>query len=287
MVGKTVLWVAQEESFLQKRRQILQSSAFVVMTASDDEAALGICNSHPIDAVVVECTDHNDRCISVPPLIKKAKPRTPVIFLSEAAVARNVSSWVDVFLEKNSEENLLSSKLESLILLRSHSHPELEREYVVFADASRRYLDCSDGACQLLGYERMDLTRMSIEDVSYVPERVSELFAKFVRQGQQEGEYIVRHKSGKPLLLRYRSYSFPDGCLAAVWEPIRGWRELYSAALMELDPRKLKACVESASAAVEERANELARENQRASAEWQMLQDARSGLKILRREGAE
>jgi PAS domain-containing protein len=134
------------------------------------------------------------------------------------------------------------------------------------------------------GYERSELIGRTIDDVSFVPDRVPVLFEKFVRRGAQEGEYVLRHKTGKPVLISYIAYSFPDGCLAAVWEPVSGWRQLYSAALMELDPQKLKERVDHAQSAIEGRIDELAKEDRRGSAEWQALQDALFGLSVLRRE---
>jgi hypothetical protein len=60
------------------------------------------------------------------------------------------------------------------------------------------------------------------------------------------GDYIVRHKSGQPPLVRYRSCVFADGCMAAVWEPVKDWREMYRLAMLEFDPSKLKNRMELA-----------------------------------------
>lgn len=289
MASKTVLCVAHEKSLLDNRKQVLESSGFSVLTASSGNDALAVLTSHSVDAVVVDCSDSDPDCESVPVPIKQMKPRLPVILLSAIPPSeKTVAKTVDVFIPKETEDpKSLLNRLDSLITVRNHSHPELEEEYVVFADASRRYLDCSDGVCRLLGYDRMELIGMTIDDVSYIPEKVADLFEKFLKRGGQDGEYILRHKTGKPVLIRYHSFAFPDGCLAAVWEPISGWKQLYSGALVELDPGKLKERVESAQAAIEERVNELTQQDERASSEWQALEDARSGLAILRREFTE
>lgn len=288
MTSKTVLCVADEESLLERRRKILESSGFSVLTSSNKTDAVATFASQPVDAIVVESSAPDKNSVSVPAPIKRLRPKTPVILLSaNPPTAETTITEVDAFIQKEQEPELLASRLESLIALRSHSHPELEQEYVIFADASRRYLDCSDGVCELLGYPRMDLIGMTIEDVSYVPERVPGLFEKFVKHGEQEGEYILRHKTGKPVLIRYRSYIFSDGCIAAVWEPILGWKQLYSAALVELDPIRLKERVQAAQIAIEARILELTGNIQSEPGEWQALQDAASGLKILSREFTE
>ena len=201
---------------------------------------------------------------------------------SNPSVAETASTMVDVFISEEHGASSLLSRLRSLIALRGHSHAELEHEYIIFADASRRYLDCSDGVCRLLGYTRTELIGKTIDDVSYIPERVPELFAKFIKQGEQSGEYILQHKTGRPVLIRYRSYIFSDGCIAAVWEPVEGWKELYNFALVEVDPVKLEERVRSARTAIEARIEKL--KDQRTSEEWRALHDALTGLAILSRE---
>ena len=288
MAGKTVLCIADQKSLLDSRKRELQSSGFSVLTASSSKDAVTIFTSQPVDAVVLDCAEPDIECGNAPAPIKKLNPRTPVILLSPKPPLEDLSSIVDVFIPKEQDDpSMLSSRLNSLINLRSHNHPELQKEYVIFADSSRRYLDCSDGICQLLGYDRMELIGMTIDDVSFSPDRTPGLFEKFLKRGEQDGEYVLRHKSGRPVLITYHSYAFADGCLAAVWEPVKGWRELYSAALVEADSEKLKERVAVAHAAIELRMNELAETNQRNSAEWRAIQDAVSGLAMLRREFTE
>jgi PAS domain S-box-containing protein len=282
MASKTVLCVADEESILHSRKQVLQSSGFSVLTASSSDALTAFA-SQSVDAVVLDCSMPDIESGRGPVPLKHLSPRTPVILMSSnPSVAEKASTRVDVFISGEHDASLLLSRLRSLIALRGHSHAELEHEYVIFADASRRYLDCSDGVCRLLGYTRMELIGKTIDDVSYIPERVPELFAKFIKQGEQSGEYMLQHKTGRPVLIRYRSYIFSDGCIAAVWEPVEGWKELYNFALVEVDPVKLEERVRSTRTAIEARIDEL--KDQRTSEEWRALHDALTGLAILSRE---
>src|ERR1700722_2276954 len=282
MASKTVLCVADEESILHSRKQVLQSSGFSVLTASSSDALTAFA-SQSVDAVVLDCSMPDIESGRGPVPLKHLSPRTPVILMSSnPSVAETASTMVDVFISEEHGASSLLSRLRSLIALRGHSHAELEHEYVIFADASRRYLDCSDGVCRLLGYTRTELIGKTIDDVSYIPERVPELFAKFIKQGEQSGEYILQHKTGRPVLIRYRSYIFSDGCIAAVWEPVEGWKELYNFALVEVDPVKLEERVRSAWTAIESRIEKL--KDQRTSEEWRALHDALTGLAILSRE---
>jgi PAS domain-containing protein len=166
-----------------------------------------------------------------------------------------------------------------------HAHPELRGvEYVIFADVHRRYLDCTDAVCTLLGHTRDEMLRMTVDDVSYNVDDAPRLFAQFLKTGAMEGEYILRRKDATPVLIRYRAFVFSDGCHAAIWEPVKDWRELYLAALLEIDSAKLQRKLDAALAAVE-----LARasqdRNSQTVAERQAMADAFSALNSLRRNG--
>jgi PAS domain-containing protein len=170
------------------------------------------------------------------------------------------------------------------VYLLSHHHPEVEgAEFAVFTDSSRRYVDCTDGVCHLLGYERSELLVRTIDNVSFHDDEVSKLFVEYLQRGRMDGEYVLRHKSGAPVPIRYRAFVFSDGCTAAVWDPIKSWRELYLSALVEIDPAVLKRKVEIALQAVERRAQEIKNSSTSATSEQQSLRDAASALKSLLR----
>lgn len=129
----------------------------------------------------------------------------------------------------------------------AHSHAELkDAPYVVFVDATRRYVDCSDGVCDLLGYSREQLLAKRIEDISYDVNEVPKLFAQYLQHGTLEGEYVLQRRDHIPLPIRYKAFVFSDGCRAAIWEPVGGWKELYLAALVEFDPVRQKKKIELA-----------------------------------------
>ncbi|MBV9889108.1 MAG: PAS domain-containing protein [Acidobacteria bacterium] len=159
-----------------------------------------------------------------------------------------------------------------------HNHPEISgATYVVFADAQRRYTDFTDEVCTLLGYSRKDLLQKSVDDVSFKMDNVSQVFDRFLQHGKMEGDYVLRHKDGAAIPIRFRALTFPDGCNAAIWTPIKDWREPYLAALIETNPAKLTRKVEVAMSAID-RAGHGA-----SAAEQQALRDARSALGVLSR----
>jgi PAS domain S-box-containing protein len=166
-----------------------------------------------------------------------------------------------------------------------HNHPELNGSpYVVFADAQRRYTDASDGACTLLGYTRKELLTKSVEDISYKIANVPQIFAQYLKKGEMEGDYVVQHKDGTAIPIHFRAFMFPDGCNAAIWDPITDWREPYLSALLETNPVELKRKVDVALSAVD-RAKTSADKSE-STAEQQALRDARSALSSLARSTA-
>ena len=166
--------------------------------------------------------------------------------------------------------------------LLSHRHPEVDgAEFVVFADPSRKYVDCTEGVCHLLGYQRSEMLARNIENVSFDEREVPKQFAEYLQRGKMEGEYVLRHKEGTPIPIRYRAFVFPDGCIAAVWEPIKDWRELYLSALVEIDAAKLRRKAEMALIAVQQRTQELKNLPATPHSEQQSLRDAASALQSL------
>jgi PAS domain-containing protein len=138
--------------------------------------------------------------------------------------------------------------------MRDHRHPELQAaKYVVFVNPERRYTDCSDDVCTLVGYARSEILTMNIADLSFDKISVSALFERYQREARQNGEFILRHKNGTPILIHYNAWVFDDGCHAAVWEPAEDWEQLYLAALLETHPSTLRGKVNAALTAIQER----------------------------------
>ncbi|HXN24227.1 MAG TPA: response regulator [Candidatus Dormibacteraeota bacterium] len=281
----SVLCIDDEQSNLTVRKLLLESAGYFVLTASGGKEGMDIFRSNLVDAVVVDYSMPEMDGSMVAARVKEIKPRIPVIMLSAYPGAQDtVNGFVDAFIEKGGEPKDLLRRLESLIRLRSHSHPELKSEYVVFVDASRRFSDCSDGVCKLLGYSRLELLDKAIEDISYEPESLPPLFKQFPRLGSLHVEHILRSKGGRPILIRFHSWVFPDGCMAAVCNPVTNWKEMYQAALVEVNPSKLKKRVEVALLAIHQRMRELEQTPSKLTGESVALNDALSGLRVLLRE---
>jgi PAS domain S-box-containing protein len=179
-----------------------------------------------VDAVIVDYSMPEMDGGMVATQMKRDRPRTPIIMLSAYPGARpSVDQIVDAFIEKGGEPKDLLNRLSSLIKLRTHTHAELQSDYVVFMDSNRYFLDCSDGVCRLIGYRRTDLLERKMDDVSYHREEVPALFERTRRDGKCDGEFILKHENGEPIPNRYRAWLFQDGCMAMTWEPLTDWKD--------------------------------------------------------------
>jgi CheY-like chemotaxis protein len=281
----SVLCIDDEPSILKVRKLLLESAGYFVLTASSGKEGLDIFRSNLVDAVVVDFSMPDIDGGMVAARVKEIKPRIPVIMLSAyPGVQATINGVVDAFIKKGGEPKDLLSRLESLITLRSHSHSELKSEYVMFVDRSSRFLDCSDGVCKLLGYSRLELLDKVIADISYEPEFLPSLFKQFPQPGTLHVEHILRSRSGRPILIQFHLRVFPDGCMAAVCEPVIGWQEIYRVALLEADPLKFKKRVEVALLAIHQRMRELEQTPSKPTEENVALNDALNGLRILEQE---
>ena len=163
-----------------------------------------------------------------------------------------------------------------------HIHSELQSEkYVVFVDAARRYVDCSDEVCNLVGYTRTEILSKNIDDLTYNRSCVPPLFEKYLEEGLQNGEYILKHKDGRPIVIHYSAWVFADGCNAAAWKPAEEWEQFYLAALIETHPGKLRDKVNVALGAIHKRQLEFGDEERPQIR--QKLRDASSALRALLR----
>jgi CheY-like chemotaxis protein len=279
-----VLCVDDEPSILTLRKMLLEAAGYSVLTASSGKEAMNIFNQRTVDAAVVDYSMPEMDGGTVSALMKQQRPRMPVIMLSAYSGARDdVHKVVDAFIEKGGDPDDLLAKLESLIKVRSHSHPELKGNCIIGLDSSQRFVDCSDAVCELLGYGRAEMIDKVIEDISYKGEEPGKLWEEMQKNSKSQGDHIMRHKSGRPVFIRYQAWFFSDGCIGAVWTPVSDWRELYRAAMLELNPVKLKNRVELALLEIHRRMREVEREPSKNS-ERAALNDALNGLRVLQRE---
>lgn len=217
----TLLCIDDEENGLKMRKWLFETEGFDVLTASDGPTGIELFKNHFVDTVILDYSMPGMDGLVVAESLKKLRPSIPIVMLSGYPVPAEANEFIDALITKGESPALLLATTASLLHIRGHSHPELDGRYVAFADAQRRYLDVTDGVCELLGYSRSELLQMRIEEVT-APRMRSDtrpLFERYMEDGLQRGSYILLHRNGKEIPITYIARAFPDGCLVACWDP--------------------------------------------------------------------
>ena len=217
----TLLCIDDEENGLKMRKWLLESEGFQVLTALDGATGIELFKTCSVDGVILDYNMPVMDGIVVAETLKKLRSAVPIIMLSGYPVPAEANQYIDTIITKGESPALLLTKTAALLHIRSHSHAELEGRYVAFVDEQRRYLDVTDGVCELLGYSRSELLTMRIDDVTAPTIRSSAppLFEQYLKDGLQRGSYILRHRNGNEIPITYIARAFPDGCLVARWDP--------------------------------------------------------------------
>lgn len=217
----TLLCIDDEENGLRVRKWLFEAEGFRVFTARDGQTGIDLFKAHPVDAVIVDYSMPQMDGIAVAQTLKKLRSAVPIIMLSGYPLPAEADQSIDAIITKGESPAALLNTTTSLLEIRSHAHTELEGKNVAFVDEQRRYLDVTDGVCELLGYSRSELLNMRIDDVTapIMRSKTPPLFKQYLQDGLQHGEYILQHRNGTEVPINYTARIFPDGCMVARWEP--------------------------------------------------------------------
>jgi PAS domain S-box-containing protein len=216
-----LLCIDDEENGLKMRKWLFETEGFQVFTALDGLTGISLFETHSVDGVILDYSMPGMDGIAVAQALKKLRSTVPIIMLSGYAVPAEAHPAIDAIITKGESPALLLNTTASLLHIRAHSHVELEGRYVAFVDEHRRYLDVTDGVCELLGYSRSELLNMRVDEVSAptVRSETPPLFERYLADGLQQGSYMLLHRNGNEIPITYIARVFPDGCLVARWEP--------------------------------------------------------------------
>lgn len=84
-------------------------------------------------------------------------------------------------------------------------------DYTVVVDSDRRYIEVSDGFCNVLGYRKEQLIGKRFDTVT--APRTNDIpivFELFMRLGYMHGIWILVHRTGTRILVRYEAWLRPD-----------------------------------------------------------------------------
>jgi PAS domain S-box-containing protein len=217
----TLLCIDDEENGLRVRKWLFEAEGFQVLTARDGQTGIDLFKTNPIDAVILDYSMPKMDGVTVAETLKKLRSAVPIIMLSGYPLPATANRSIDAIITKGESPAALLTKTSSLLQIRSHSHIELEGKNVAFVDEQRRYLDVTDGVCELLGYSRSELLTMRIDDVTapIMRSKTPPLFKQYLEDGLQKGEYILQHRDGREIPIHYTARVFPDGCMVSRLEP--------------------------------------------------------------------
>jgi PAS domain S-box-containing protein len=218
----TILCVGRDVSLLKVQCELFNRKGYdatPALSLAGGEEALA---KQKFDLVVLDFTLNMTERKVLTDTTKEVSEETMVLILHASGMRDNplADAAVD---SRNGVEAVLQAVQHLFMqrLVRAHKHPEVQGEYVVYVDNSRHYIEVTEGVCRLLGYARAELIGRTIDEISYPNnEQTEELFRRFLADGSLEGEYVLRHRSGKPVRVRYVSRAYEDGCLVARWEPV-------------------------------------------------------------------
>ena len=214
-----VLIVDAEEPSARIRGYVLESAGFQVDRASTLATARTLLEKKPI---LVACDVHflNESGEWFHEEIRQTVPQSKIIALTDSPYSEAPPNVDRVFVKLNGPQALILA-VDELIGTHYRRHRELQGDCVVIVNSKRQYIEVSKEACDLVGYTREEMLGKKIENFSIKPDsEVSSQFERFLKDRNQQGIYMLRHKNGRPIPIRFKALVLSDGCLAASWEPL-------------------------------------------------------------------
>ncbi len=217
-----ILFVSKDVNLRKLQVEILLQAGYsgVAAEGMDDVTRILDAENKNVSIAMVDFTFSQLDRIELARSIKKTAPATLIMILHASA---HDNPFVDAAIDTRNSPQAVLEAVSYLLLrkrVRSHHHSELTGKYLIYVDSDRRLVEMTDGVCQLLGYRRAELIGRTIEDISHLDYRkVEHLFQTFLEDGGMTGDYVLRHRSGRPIAVKYEARVFEDGCMISRLEP--------------------------------------------------------------------
>jgi two-component system sensor kinase FixL len=103
--------------------------------------------------------------------------------------------------QRRSEQRLATSRRRLQMLFDN------TQDAILLADDQGRYIDANPAACDLTGYTREELLRLTAEELTAPAHRddARQHWQAFLRAGKQGGDCLLRHKDGHIISVEYRA----------------------------------------------------------------------------------
>jgi PAS domain S-box-containing protein len=108
------------------------------------------------------------------------------------------------FVARVRREQADETEMASLMVAHASRHGHSDVALIV-ANDSGQYVAANDSAAWLTGYPTQELTRLSVWDITPMPDTASveDLWNRFIAAGTQEGRYTVLRRDGAPVHAQY------------------------------------------------------------------------------------
>jgi len=115
---------------------------------------------------------------------------------------------------------LVGDYLHSATRFPSHNN-RIEPDYVAVVNAKRKYVEVSSSFCKLIGYEEDELVGRSYDEFT-APKtsNIESILNIFQKVGRMEGIWVLVHRSGTKIFVRYDAFIREDGLYEAHMELI-------------------------------------------------------------------
>ena len=116
---------------------------------------------------------------------------------------------------------LLAGRLQDQTIstpVRDHSM-RVQPEYVTVVNSRRRYVEVSPTFCKLIGYSQEELVGKTYDEIT-VPRtnNIPLVLDMFLKVGYMSGIWVLAHRSGTKLFVRYESVIRKDGLFESQME---------------------------------------------------------------------
>jgi PAS domain S-box-containing protein len=96
--------------------------------------------------------------------------------------------------------------------LHSRTDARVRPDYLVIVDADRKFREVSESFCKLLGYRREELIGKKYDDFTAPMTNDIEIVLElFLKMRYMHGIWVLVHRKGTKIIVRYESWLRPDG----------------------------------------------------------------------------
>ena len=209
-----IMFAGTDDALDLTRRQMLASAGYAVLDVRDADEAAKVLTPDVSLAMISSLVRKGDQ-IRIAALLASQSPNTLLVsFSTYNSAIEHGEIWPPLL---GPEEFL---KQVGVAVMKQHRHPEISSKYFMYVDRNRRYINVSDGVCELLKWDREEILGRTIDWLTYPNSADAPvMFRQYLESGKMVGSYMLRSKSGEPVKVKFNARVLPDGCMCSELSP--------------------------------------------------------------------